>query len=88
MCGWIIAEMGRQPWVVKGVLKTEQAISPNVTATELIISISVFAALYIGLAVADIFLMTRYANGKRVADFAEHTEELAESDEKLLVGAY
>jgi cytochrome d ubiquinol oxidase subunit I len=87
-CGWLIAEMGRQPWVVTGVLKTEQAVSPNITATELIISLSVFAALYIGLAAADIFLMTRYAHGQRTHDFDLKVEEPAESDDKLLVGAY
>ena len=29
--GWIMTEMGRQPWVVFGVMKTEDAVSPNVT---------------------------------------------------------
>lgn len=87
-CGWLIAEMGRQPWVVNGVLKTEQAVSPNLTAVDLLISLSIFAVLYIGLAVADIFLMTKFANGNRVADFDPHPETAEETDEKLLVGAY
>ena len=30
--GWLMTEMGRQPWVVFGVMKTEDAVSPNVTS--------------------------------------------------------
>ncbi len=38
--GWIMTEMGRQPWVVFGVMKTEDAVSPNVTFGEVLFSFS------------------------------------------------
>jgi cytochrome bd ubiquinol oxidase subunit I len=48
--GWIFTEMGRQPWTVFGVLTTRQSVSPGVTASSVIISMSVFTLLYGALA--------------------------------------
>jgi cytochrome d ubiquinol oxidase subunit I len=59
--GWCLTELGRQPWIVQGLLKTAEANSPNVGTTWLAISLSVFVALYIALLVADFWLMRRYA---------------------------
>jgi cytochrome d ubiquinol oxidase subunit I len=36
--GWIFTEMGRQPWLVFGLLKTESGVSPNVSGLEILIS--------------------------------------------------
>lgn len=47
--GWILAEVGRQPWIVQGVMKLEQAISPSVGIISLWISLVVFTLLYAGL---------------------------------------
>jgi len=59
--GWILTEAGRQPWVVYGLLKTSDAVSP--TSSTLIVggSLAVFMTLYAGLGVADFVLMRRYA---------------------------
>ena len=59
--GWILTEMGRQPWIVQGLLKTSQAHSPSVTSTTIGVSLGVFVALYIVLGVVDFVLMRRYA---------------------------
>jgi cytochrome bd ubiquinol oxidase subunit I len=59
--GWILTEMGRQPWIVQGLLLTSQANSPSVSTTWLGISLTVFVALYVTLLVVDIWLMRRYA---------------------------
>jgi cytochrome d ubiquinol oxidase subunit I len=59
--GWVLTEVGRQPWIVQGLLKTSEANSPNVSTTWLGISLSVFVALYLALLVVDIWLMRRYA---------------------------
>jgi cytochrome d ubiquinol oxidase subunit I len=63
--GWILTEMGRQPWIVQGLLKTSEANSPNVSTTWLGISLGVFIALYITLGVVDFVLMRRYARPDR-----------------------
>jgi cytochrome bd ubiquinol oxidase subunit I len=59
--GWILTEMGRQPWIVQGLLKTSEANSPSVSTTWLAISLSFFITLYLTLLVVDIWLMRRYA---------------------------
>jgi cytochrome d ubiquinol oxidase subunit I len=58
--GWIFTEMGRQPWTVFGVLKTSQSVSPGVTASSVIISMTVFTLLYAGLAATAGWLMFRH----------------------------
>jgi cytochrome bd ubiquinol oxidase subunit I len=59
--GWILTEMGRQPWIVQGLLKTSQANSPNVATATIATSLGVFVTLYVGLGVVDFILMRRYA---------------------------
>jgi cytochrome d ubiquinol oxidase subunit I len=60
--GWILTEMGRQPWIVQDLLKTADANSPNVSTTWLGISLAFFIALYLALLVVDVWLMRRYAS--------------------------
>jgi len=61
--GWLLAEMGRQPWLVFGLLKTENGLSPVsvVSRGEMMISFAVFVMLYAALAVTDFLLMKKYA---------------------------
>jgi cytochrome d ubiquinol oxidase subunit I len=61
MCGWILTEMGRQPWIVQGLLKVEDAVSPNLTPLDLWISVIGYTAVYGSLAVAMVYLMKKYA---------------------------
>jgi len=59
--GWILTEMGRQPWIVQDLLKTSNAHSPSVSTAMVATSIGVFALLYIVLGVVDFVLMRRFA---------------------------
>ena len=59
--GWILTEMGRQPWIVQNLLKTSQAVSPNLSAATVAASLGVFVLLYVTLGVVDFVLMRRYA---------------------------
>jgi cytochrome d ubiquinol oxidase subunit I len=59
--GWILTEMGRQPWIVYGLLKVQDAISPNLTIVDLWISLIGYTAVYGSLAVAMVYLMRKYA---------------------------
>jgi cytochrome bd ubiquinol oxidase subunit I len=59
--GWILTEMGRQPWIVQDLLKTADAVSPNLSTATIATSLSVFGVLYITLGVVDFVLMRRYA---------------------------
>ncbi len=59
--GWIVAEVGRQPWIVYGVLRTSDAVSKSVTASQVFGSLAGFILLYGLLAVADIYMLAHYA---------------------------
>jgi cytochrome d ubiquinol oxidase subunit I len=59
--GWILTEMGRQPWIVQGLLTVQKAVSPNLTTADLLISLIGFALLYGALMAADFYLMKKYA---------------------------
>ncbi|MDI2130686.1 cytochrome ubiquinol oxidase subunit I [Yinghuangia seranimata] len=58
--GWIFTEMGRQPWVVYGVLQTRAAVSPTVSQGEVITSLVVYTLLYGVLAVVELKLLFKY----------------------------
>ena len=59
--GWIVTEIGRQPWIVQGLLKVQDAVSPNLTTVDLLISLIGYVVVYGTLAVADFYLMKKYA---------------------------
>ena len=59
--GWLVAELGRQPWIVYGMLKTSDAVSKSITSTQVILSLIGFTVLYGLLGAIDIFLLVKYA---------------------------
>jgi cytochrome d ubiquinol oxidase subunit I len=59
--GWLLTELGRQPWVVYGLLKTADAVSPTVTAGMVLTSLIVFTLLYGVLIVVDVYLLVKFA---------------------------
>jgi cytochrome bd ubiquinol oxidase subunit I len=75
--GWVLTEMGRQPWIVQGLLLTSQANSPNVSTTWLGISLGTFVALYVALGAVDFVLMRHYANPRRTAPREEARQPAA-----------
>jgi len=66
--GWILTETGRQPWIVWGLQKTADAVSPASTTARVAFSLVVLIALYLALAVVDFQLMWRYARLDPPAD--------------------
>lgn len=57
--GWFSAEMGRQPWVVYGLLRTSGALSASVTANQIVFSLILFTAIYALLFVLFIYLLNK-----------------------------
>src|SRR6056297_845484 len=47
--GWVVTEVGRQPWLIQGVLKTSEGVSPGLTGAEATTTLVSFAVLYLGL---------------------------------------
>jgi len=57
--GWFTAEMGRQPWVVYGLLKTSDALSRTVSANQIIFSLILFTLVYITLFILFLYLLNK-----------------------------
>jgi cytochrome d ubiquinol oxidase subunit I len=61
--GWLFTEMGRQPWIVYGLMKTGAGISPGVSTADVAFTLGGFVLLYTVLGVIDVVLMLRAARG-------------------------
>jgi cytochrome d ubiquinol oxidase subunit I len=55
--GWILAEVGRQPWIIYGLMPTDKAVSVGVSSGEVIISLFAFSAIYGILCATIIYFM-------------------------------
>jgi cytochrome d ubiquinol oxidase subunit I len=55
--GWMAAEVGRQPWIVQGLMRTADAVSPVLVPGQVIFSIILFTVIYLGLFVVFIYLL-------------------------------
>jgi cytochrome d ubiquinol oxidase subunit I len=88
--GWILTEMGRQPWIVYGLLKVQNGVSPNLTNLDLLISLIGYTAIYGSLAVAMVKLMKKFAVAGPDATLHESVDVESESGgigEALPIGA-
>ncbi|HMK42583.1 MAG TPA: cytochrome ubiquinol oxidase subunit I [Dissulfurispiraceae bacterium] len=59
--GWIVAEVGRQPWAVYGVLRTSDGVSQAIEPMQVVVSLIGFTLLYGTLAAVDLYLLKKYA---------------------------
>lgn len=58
-CGWMAAEVGRQPWIVYKVLRTSDGVSTSIQASQVFGSITMFVIIYLLLFVLFLFLLDR-----------------------------
>lgn len=71
IAGWYTTEVGRQPWLVSGLLRTAEAVAPNVGAGAIGVSLSLYLLLYatlITVFVAVLFYLARQADAPAVPD--------------------
>ena len=73
--GWLLTENGRQPWIVQGIQLTKNGLSPSIDTTTVAISLIVFFALYVALAVIAFVLMAKYARKELAAPIADDATE-------------
>ncbi|MGI6369690.1 MAG: cytochrome ubiquinol oxidase subunit I [Ignavibacteria bacterium] len=57
--GWIAAEVGRQPWIVYGILRTKDALSPNVQSSEVWFSLILFTLIYLFMLIMFIYILIK-----------------------------
>ena len=58
--GWTIAELGRQPWIVYGIMRTRDAVSP-IQTVQVATSLAAFVLVYGLLGAADFYLLCKFA---------------------------
>ncbi len=87
--GWVVAEVGRQPWTVWNLLRTEHSFSPSVTSGQVLQSVVLFGLVYAGLFLVWVYVMNAkiqagpppavpppgHAGGKELVDVAATYEE-------------
>ena len=59
--GWIVAEVGRQPWIVYGVLRTSEGVSRQIEPVQVLTSLIGFGLFYSFLGILDFYLLAKYA---------------------------
>ncbi len=74
--GWMTAELGRQPWVVWGVMRTAVGSSPNVQAGNTLFSLIGFMGMYLVLGILFLFLAQREIAAGPTHVHASHPEEV------------
>jgi cytochrome bd ubiquinol oxidase subunit I len=78
-CGWIVTEVGRQPWIVYNVMRTEDAVTQ---ADGVLVSLVAVCLLYIGLGTATVLVLRRMARGWRESPLDAAPERRAADDER------
>ncbi len=59
--GWLVAEVGRQPWIVYGLMRTSDAVSKSVSSSQVLASFIGFTLFYGFLGVIDIYLLAKFS---------------------------
>ena len=70
--GWYTAEVGRQPWIVYGLLRTSEGLSEAVTANQVLASLIMFTVIYLLL-----FFVFIYQLNHKIQDGPEEAEGAA-----------
>lgn len=66
--GWFTAEVGRQPWIVYGLMRTANAVSPSVTSGQILASLGLFLMIYLALFILFIYLLDQKIRHGPLAD--------------------
>ena len=86
--GWIFTEMGRQPWVVFGLMTTATAVSPGVSVGEALTSVLTLTALYAVLGVVEVGLLLKYIRAGADPFVEPPDPRLGEQSDEPLAFAY
>lgn len=76
LAGWFTAEVGRQPWVVYGLLRTKDAVTPSLAAGDVLLSLACYVLVYsviYAFGLYYIYRLLRDGLGQDVSDRAEIT---------------
>ncbi|HJV60283.1 MAG TPA: cytochrome ubiquinol oxidase subunit I, partial [Albitalea sp.] len=76
IAGWTVTEVGRQPWVVYGLMRTADAVTPSLTTADVALSLAMYVLAYIAIFGGGFVLLRRMVRiGPPAAQAAEGQEE-------------
>jgi cytochrome d ubiquinol oxidase subunit I len=84
--GWVSAEIGRQPWLVYGLMKTQEGISKSVSANEILVSLILFFIIYSLLFIVWIYIIDKEI--KHGPDHKDLKPEVGYSAEEAKLGFF
>ncbi|HEX8739196.1 MAG TPA: cytochrome ubiquinol oxidase subunit I [Casimicrobiaceae bacterium] len=87
IAGWVVTEVGRQPWVVYGLLRTDDAVSPSLTGGDVVISLALYVAVYAVVFGAGLVYMLRLAKAGPPEHVEARDAQLSERPARPLSGA-
>jgi len=88
IAGWLVTEVGRQPWTVYGLLRTAQSVSPSLTGINVLISLLAYMAVYLFMYPTGVLLMWRIVRkGPAAADESDSDIEAGRPKAPVLAGA-
>jgi cytochrome bd ubiquinol oxidase subunit I len=86
IAGWLVTEVGRQPWTVYGLLRTAASVSPSLTSLDVALSISGYMIVYLFIYPAGLIFMLRLVR-KGAVPMADASVEAGLSQAPVLAGA-
>jgi cytochrome d ubiquinol oxidase subunit I len=87
IAGWTVTEVGRQPWVVYGLLRTRDAVSPSLTGFDVLLSLLLYIAVYAVIFSAGLFYLIRIARAGPPTELEARDAKLAERPARPLSAA-
>ena len=87
IAGWVVTEVGRQPWTVYGLLRTADLVSPSLTGLDVLISLLAYMAVYLFMYPVGVLLMWRIVRrGPAAAEEVDATIEAGRPKAPVLAG--
>ena len=87
VAGWIVTEVGRQPWVVYGLMRTGEAVSPSLTGSDVVMSLVLYMAVYAVVFGAGLFYLVRLVRAGPPEALEAHEPELGQRPARPLSAA-
>jgi cytochrome d ubiquinol oxidase subunit I len=87
IAGWVTTEVGRQPYIVYGLLRTRDAVSPSLTGLDVALSLALYFAVYLVVFGAGLFYMVRVARKGPPSELEARDAKLSERPARPLSAA-
>jgi cytochrome bd ubiquinol oxidase subunit I len=87
IAGWTVTEVGRQPWVVYGLLRTRDAVSPSITGFDVLLSLLLYTVVYAVIFSAGLYYLFRIAQTGPPTSLEAHDARLSERPARPLSAA-